>query len=388
MKHKHSLHVIYIITKLELGGAQKVCLALFDGIKKANIRSTLISGSEGLLVDQIKGSSQVYLFDLFKREVSGSTIIKEIRCLLSLTKKLKALKKELPHAVVHTHSTKAGIIGRWAAWCAGIKIRIHTVHGFAFHSHQGWLTWLSIYMAEYITSFITSHFICVSSADVKTGIKLFPHFGHRHSIIRASVDQPLSLLEKSISQSQISTKTSFFIFGTIACFKPQKNLLDLLNAFYKVKQIVQNAQLEIIGDGIERLAIEQWIIEHKLSDSVILHGWQNNVFKIMEHWQVFVLSSLWEGLPCAIIEARLMKLPVISYDTGGIKDIISHQDNGLLCRQKDWHMLAHLMIEVTKNPLLYSALKTYNDDLHDFNHTQMVHEHIVLYQKFITPYTQ
>ena len=101
---------------------------------------------------------------------------------------MKKLKKQHPHLIVHTHSTKAGIIGRWAAFFAGIKKRIHTIHGYGFHAHQNKILWVSIYLIEFITSLITTHYVCVSSEDVKTGIKLFPHFSGKHSIIRAAVD--------------------------------------------------------------------------------------------------------------------------------------------------------------------------------------------------------
>ena len=113
----------------------------------------------------------------------------ELRCLWHLIKQLRSLKKRHSTIIVHTHSTKAGIIGRWAAWCAGIKTRIHTIHGYGFHDHQPWLLWLPLYLLELITSIITTHYICVSSADVATGIKLFPYFARKYSVIRAAVDQ-------------------------------------------------------------------------------------------------------------------------------------------------------------------------------------------------------
>ena len=189
MKQKNYIHVVYIITKLELGGAQKVCLELFNGLQNAQISSHLISGAQGTLVDTVKQNEQVILLDNFKREFSLTTILHELRCLWNLIIQLRSLKKVHPTIIVHTHSTKAGIIGRWAAWCAGIKTRIHTIHGYGFHDHQSWLLWIPLYLLELITSIITTHYICVSSADVTTGTQLFPFFARKHSLIRAAVDQ-------------------------------------------------------------------------------------------------------------------------------------------------------------------------------------------------------
>jgi glycosyltransferase involved in cell wall biosynthesis len=388
MKQKDYIHVVYIITKLELGGAQKVCLELFKGLQNANISSHLISGAQGTLVDTVKHNEQVILLDTFKREFSFSAIVHELQCLWDLIIQLRSLKKAHPTIFVHTHSTKAGIIGRWAAWCAGIKTRIHTIHGYGFHNHQSWLLWIPLYVLELITSIITTHYICVSSADVTTGTQLFPFFARKHSLIRAAVDQqqfyiPARRTSMDVdivdeSPMRTSSKTTF-TFGTISCFKPQKNLFDLLNAFALVHQHNPHTRLEIIGDGTQRPAIEQWIKDHNLTQVIILHGWQAHVAPIMLTWNAFTLSSLWEGLPCAIIEARLLKLPVISYDTGGIKDIILHEKNGLLYTQKDWRALGHGMLAITHDKTLYTKLQKHADDLSAFKTTHMLNMHIELY---------
>lgn len=379
MKHSHDIHVVYIITKLELGGAQKVCLSLFEGMQSNNAHATLISSPDGILTDKVKNNPNVILLNNLQREVSLRGIAQEIRCFFTLIRELKKLKKKHPHLIVHTHSTKAGIWGRWGALFAGVKKRIHTVHGYAFHPHQSWIVWSIIYLCELLTSTITTHFICVSSEDVKIGIKLFPRFGKKHSIIRAAVDTQ-AFFPAQVSE-EFPAHDEPFIFGTVACFKPQKNLFDLLHAFEVVHSQNPKTHLEIIGDGILRPAIEQWISEHNLQENITLHGWQNNVAQIMKHWHAFALSSLWEGLPCAIIEARLLKLPVLSYNTGGIHDVILHGENGLLFAQKDWQALALGMLELSRSDALYMKLKMYPDELNDFDSPQMVKEHLKLYKR-------
>lgn len=381
MKHDKTIHVIYIITKLELGGAQKVCLALMNGLDDGIFSTSLISGSDGYLRSSIEHQKNVHLLTDFTREVSVLRIFNEIRLFIRLIQTLRSIKKNHPRVVVHTHSTKAGIIGRWAAWCAGIKTRFHTIHGYGFHEQHGWLAWTSIYLAELITSLITTHFICVSSADAKTGISLFPVFHKKHSIIRAAIDfkefytPAYSLAPRSIDQT--------FIYGSIACFKPQKNLFDLLKAFAIVHHHNPKSRLEIIGDGIQRPYLEEWIRSHKLSSVITLHGWKASVAPLMKQWDAFVLSSLWEGLPCALIEARLLHLPVISYDTGGIKDVITHGKNGLLCEKKDVISLAHNMLSVSNNQTLYQTLRSHKDNLMDFDYTNMIQEHKNLYKKTV-----
>ncbi len=374
----HQQHIVYIITKLELGGAQKVCLSLFEQLPHAGISTSLISGKKGPLVERVQQSSHAILLHSFTREISAFAISRELRCFFDLVKQLRELKKNNPDIIVHTHSTKAGLIGRWAAWYAGIKIRVHTVHGYAFHDHQNIVVWCAIYFLELITSLITTHFVCVSSHDVQTGIRLFPRFEKKYSIIRAAVEK-----EHFFTPALSIKSDRNFIFGTIACFKPQKNLFDLLRAFELVYHHDQRARLEIIGDGTLRANIESWIHIHALGHVIKLHGWQHAVAPIMQTWNAFVLTSLWEGLPCAIIEARLLKLPVISYNTGGIRDVIHHELNGLLYPQGDWHGVALGMKTLMHEQALYTNLQTHTDNLHEFDTTVMINLHAELYKKLM-----
>lgn len=382
MKQAQEIHVLYIITKLELGGAQKVCLALFEGLNQAQAHALLISSAQGKLIDTIKDNSNVILLDTMQREISLKALIKELRCFFELIGHIKRLRKKYPNLIVHTHSTKAGIVGRWAAFFARIKTRIHTVHGYAFHPHQAKLVWLAIYLCELFTSFITTHYVCVSSQDVKTGIKLFPNFAKKHSIIRAAVDTQHFYIPATKATPFPSTHEPF-IFGTVACFKKQKNLLDLLQAFELVHQYNQNTRLEIIGDGILRPSIEEFIKTAGLTHAVTLHGWQDDVRPFMAQWHAFTLSSLWEGLPCAVIEARLLKLPVLSYDTGGIHDVILPGENGFLYKKGAWQSLAQGMLEITHNQGLYTSLRQYNDDFKDFDTQHMIKVHLELYKRLI-----
>jgi glycosyltransferase involved in cell wall biosynthesis len=380
MKQSQEIHVLYIITKLELGGAQKVCLSLFEGLNQAQSHALLISSAQGKLSETVKDKSNVILLNSLQREISFKAIKQEIQFFFELVSHIKKLKKQYPNLIVHTHSTKAGIVGRWASFFAGVKTRIHTVHGYAFHPHQSKLVWLAIYLCELVTSFITTHFVCVSSQDVKTGIRLFPHFAKKHSIIRAAVDTQF-FYNPAIKATPFPSSDESFIFGTIACFKKQKNLFDLLKAFELAHQYNTNTHLEIIGDGMLRPQIEEFIHTAKLNDAITLHGWQDDVRPFMAQWHAFTLSSLWEGLPCAIIEARLLKLPVLSYDTGGIHDVICSGENGFLYKKGAWQSLASGMLNLARNKDLYRSLQSYNDDFKDFDTHHMIKEHIELYKR-------
>ncbi len=368
--------VVYIITKLELGGAQKVCLSLFHQLPAQHIKTILISGNEGSLAPTVKDHQQVILLDSFKREVSFSLLFAEFKTFLQLIRQLRSLKKQHSSLIVHTHSTKAGLVGRWAAFFAGVKTRVHTIHGYAFHNHQSKLIWSAIYLLELLTSFITTHFVCVSGADVKTGKKLFPRFARKYSVIRAAVDA--NLFDTHHPQP-FPPADSPFVFGSVACHKRQKNLPDLIRAFAFVHTNNPNTRLEIIGDGVGRSSLEALIQELNITHAVTLHGWKSDVAATMKTWHAFTLSSLWEGLPCAVVEARLMKLPVLCYHTGGIYEVIRPGVNGFLYKQKDWQSLAQGMLTLSRDPQLHERLRSSADTLAEFHEDRMIEQHRNLY---------
>ena len=444
--NQNKLNILYIITKLELGGAQKVCLELCKSLQAAGHKTCLISGAEGQLVAQLSNyipkQSQIILLPSFKREVSLKNLWLELKNFNNLVLQIRQLKKTYPDLIVHAHSTKAGLLGRWAALFAGVKKRVYTIHGYGFNQYQPKLVALIIYLLELITSLITTDYVCVSELDLKTGVKLFPGFKRKAQLIRAGVDDQLFMDYGSIhpvftsrfrqgthhERRRITTSTykrtkeniyseqdvpsaycidlsckfsrcvrgecsskleersrtyRTITFGTVACFKPQKNLFDLLRAFHHLKILdpAGNYKLEIIGDGELRLAIETWIRAHNLQNYIILHGWQapENLPKIMAQWHCFTLSSLWEGLPCAIVEARCLKLPVLAYNTGGISELIFNSKNGFLYPQGDWLGLAHGMYNLSHDHVLYQKLSDYPDDLSSYSYSYMAQAHIEIY---------
>ena len=208
-----------------------------------------------------------------------------------------------------------------------------------------------------------------------------PGFKNNHSIIRASAfTRPNNTFTRPIRIFGEDERP--FIIGTTSCFKPQKNLQDLIKIFSAfVKTTTPNARLEILGDGQQREKLENLAKEQGVADLITFAGWQSDIAPWLARWDVFALTSLWEGLPCATVEARLFKLPVIAYNTGGIKDIIFNNQNGFLVAQYDKESFLACLQKCYSDCAYYNQLASHNDDLEAFKIETMVNQHIKLYKK-------
>ena len=163
--------VVHIITKLELGGAQQNTLFTVAHLDRDAYKPVLISGTEGILVEEAKQLTDVnvhFLSDLV-REIKP---LKDFRALVKIRRILKQIRSDVksPKVIVHTHSSKAGILGRWAARLAGIRLIVHSVHGFSFNDYQPSLVRAFYVLLERITARMTTAFVTVSGSDREEGL--------------------------------------------------------------------------------------------------------------------------------------------------------------------------------------------------------------------------
>ena len=372
--------VALVVTKLELGGAQKVCLSLFRDLIRSGRDAVLMSGTEGLLVEEAKSIGPTILLPALTREVGLRGLWNEVKAFFALWREFRKLRKRYSKVVVHTHSSKAGVMGRWAAWFAGCRKIVHTVHGYPFNDFQPRVVRWVFRALEYVTSFITTRYVCVSRRDEEYGKRSFPKFSS--VLIRAAV--PCENFTREASRVRADGEP--LVIGSIGCFKPQKNLLDLLRAFEMVRENLSAARrdavkLEIVGDGEMRSELERWIAEHGLSESVILSGWCDDVASKLVNWDLFAMSSLWEGLPCAVVEARLSRLPVVAYDVGGINEVITDGENGFVVESGNWLALAVRMWQLVSDDKLRERCSSWSDSFDEFSDDVMCRQHRSLYDE-------
>ncbi len=339
--------VCYIITKLELGGAQLTTMFIVAHLDRSRFRPILVVGEPGLLDDEARNLAGVgfYQVPCLVRPIRPW---QDLRALVALTRLLKTLKP----TIVHTHSSKAGILGRWAAWLAGVPIIIHTIHGYGITPTQpGWLRFLLIGL-ERLTGLITTHWIPVSEADAVQGLqwKLFRRGAF--TVIRPGVDiesfhgrpSPDSDSEKLRDECGVGPEQ--LLVGTVAPLKPQKAPLDFVAVAARVCAQVPAARFVWVGDGELRPAIEKAIRQAGLDGRVRLTGWRMDIPSVMRTLDVFLLTSHWEGLPQVLLQARACCVPVVATRVGGSAEAIVEGQHGWLCDTGDVDGLAERVIRL------------------------------------------
>lgn len=326
--------VCHIITMLELGGAQQNTLYTVSHLRREVFHPLLICGEGGPLDKEARSLADVPVYFLLslQRPIHPWRDFKAFMNLYSL------LKREKPD-IVHTHSSKAGILGRWAAFLSGVPVIIHTIHGFGFHGEQPlWKRHLYIFL-ERITSSITSMFIAVSKDNIRTGKKLNIIKERQVRLIRSGIK--LNRFKSQHTQDGFALRRSLGIpvdaplIGMVGCFKPQKSPLDFVKIASEVLKKAKDAHFIMVGDGELRVKVEQERERRLLKERLHLLGWRHDIPTIMKTLDVLVLPSLWEGLPRVIPEAMASGKPVVASSIDGAKDIIRDGETGFLALPHD-----------------------------------------------------
>lgn len=344
----HKIKVAHIITQLELGGAQRNTLYTVTHLDSQKYECYLVCGKGGILDEEARGAlgDRVLFVDSLVREINP---FRDVASIL----KVYRLCREYKFDIVHTHSSKAGIVGRWAAYFAGVKKIIHTFHGFGFNDEQKcWTRWLFIFL-EKITARITHKLIVVSRENITKGLNYRVGEEEQYLVIHSGIkveDYETGKTDVRREKESLGIQTDTLVVGMVACFKPQKAPLDFVRVAAAVKKEMPQVRFILAGDGELRPDIERLRQELHIEKELILPGWRNDLPKIISLFDVFVLTSLWEGLPRAILEAFVAKKPVVATPADGTKEVVKDNETGFLVNFHDINGFAEKIMFLLRNP--------------------------------------
>ena len=356
------IRVCHVITELALGGAQQNTLYTVAHLDRRRFDPVLLAGRGGLLDDEARASGAPVIFvDALRRNVAP---VRDAAALVALWRHFRRLRP----AIVHTHSSKAGILGRWAARLAGVPLIVHTIHGYGFHPGQSRLARGAWVMLERITGrFCTSAFIAVSRANLIEGMALGILSKQRASLIHSGIrladfEAPPACGSKSeapASKSEAPAPGEAPVtVGMVACLKPQKAPLDFVRAAAKVARLCgrDRVRFVLLGDGVLRQKVEEAIRSEGMTDLIALPGWCRDIPGAMREFDILLHTSRWEGLPRVFPEAMATGLPIVATDVDGAPEAIEDGATGYLLPTGDVEGLARRTAELVMDPGLRRAM--------------------------------
>lgn len=372
------LRVLHVITMLELGGAQRNTLDTVRGLDRQQFTVGLACGLGGELYAEGEALPETAFFPIphLVREVRPGS---DRRAFWELRTAIRAFA---PH-IVHTHSSKAGVLGRLAAFHEAVPIIVHSVHGFGFGAHQ-WLPVRTAFLAmEKLAAAKTTAFVAVSRENLETGVclGLFPR--EKATVIRSGVDL-MAFSQATGGQAvreELGIPAQAPVVLQVSCFKPQKAPERFVELAARLSPAFPQAHFLLVGDGELRGCLERLRQRWGLDTRLHLLGWRRDIPRLLAAAQVVTLTSRFEGLPRVLVEARCAGVPVVAMAVDGVVEVVQDGVNGFLIPPGDVVTMAQRVGFLLAHPQVARDMGQAGvKGLDEFSVERMVRDQEVLYR--------
>jgi glycosyltransferase involved in cell wall biosynthesis len=349
------MKVLHLITRLILGGAQENTLLTVEDQQSLHADTVWLVtgpalGPEGSLVERARRRGvNLHVLPALRREIHPA---RDLAAYLQIVNALRAFRPEL----VHTHSSKAGILGRAAAWKLGIPA-VHTIHGAPFHAYQSRFAWrlyrgLERWAARRCRKLIS---VCDAMTDqfVAAGVAPRDKFVTVYSGMEVEpfLNPPLP---RDQVRAQLGVAPGQVLVGKIARLFELKGHDDVVDAARTACQIEPRLKFLFVGDGILQAALKRRIADAGLEDRFILTGLvpPERVPELVGAMDILVHASLREGLARALVQALVAGKPVISYDIDGAREVVINDQTGILLPPRSITGLSDAMVRLAADAAL------------------------------------
>jgi glycosyltransferase involved in cell wall biosynthesis len=372
------LKVLLVITRLELGGAQRVVLHTAGHLDRESFEVALAWGPGDRLDPEAAAIDDLQRYPV-------PPLVRPVAPLSDLhaARELRRIMRSFRPDVVHTHSSKAGILGRFAAHREGVPAVVHTIHGFGFTPLQPPPMRLAFRTVEKALARWTDHFITVSESDRRRGVETRLFAADRSTVIRAGID--LAAFRAASGggavRDRLGVPRAAPLVTQVGNFKPQKAPLDFVRVAAAVAAEHPDAWFVMVGDGPLRPAAEELARSLGVADRVMFCGWWDDVPSLLDATTVAVLTSVHEGLPCSVVEALAAGVPVVATAVDGTVEVVRSGDNGYLAPVGDIAALANAVSRVIGDPAERTRLAaSARSGLDEFDRDVMVRQQEELYR--------
>lgn len=341
-----------------MSGVQKVSLDELENLDQSVYEMIVVCKSEGQFTERLRDINvRVKLIPELERKISP---IQDFRAFISL---LHFFRIEQPD-VVHTHSSKTGILGRFAAFFARVPMVIHTVHGFPFAGEKSLINKVFFGFFEFIASKFTNKIIVLNDSDAAIAKNQLHVTEGRLVILPNGVDINCyapgdSHIRNNIRKAVFGIESDqHLIIAMIGRLWEQKNPQCFVRAAISVLKKRVNASFYLIGDGEARGELEDMILRSEFSDRIRILGWRSDIPDLLKALDVMVLPSRWEGMPLAILEAMSSSVPVVVSDIPGNHHLVRDGIEGMLFPVDDSEALSLSLVKLIENPALRLNIST------------------------------
>ena len=350
--------ILYLITKSSWGGAQQYVFDLATHIDQNHYEPVVAVGGTGELYERLREAGlHTLTIKGLGRDVS---FFKDLWATINIA---RIIFKEHPD-VLHINSSKVGILGAIIGRLTRVPNVIFTAHGWAFNEERPvWQKYI-IKFLQWLTVALTHTTIVVSNgtkADMNWPLiqkkMQVVHLGRTVRELK-SRDEARGTLATKVQDNTISLyeHTDDFWIGSIAELHPTKCLNVAIDALALLVKKYPNLRYIIIHDGEERAQLKQQVKRLSLEQNVFFTGTLPNAGRLLKAFDLFVLPSRSEAFGYVLIEAGQAGIPVVATDVGGIPDIISHEETGLLVSPEDPEALAETMEKMLQDKALRTKL--------------------------------
>lgn len=346
------LAICHVITRMNIGGAEENTLLTCMGLIEKGHDVTLITGPstgpEGnLLADSDTTGLKVIEIPELVREISPKNDRKAY-------KKLLEIFSENHFDVIHTHASKAGILGRLAAWKANVPFVTHTVHGLPFHDFQPWYKNYPFMFAEYIAAKRCHKIFTVAQSMIDQCVEAHIAPREKYKVVYSGMDLEsfMTALPDHDFREKLGIPVGVPVIGMIARMFPQKGYEDFLQIAPDILDAFPDARFLLVGDGDMRPAIEAKLSQLGIMDHCIFTGMvhPSEVCNYLPYMTLLLHLSYHEGLPRTAVQALAAKVPVVAYPVDGTPEVVVNGQNGYLVPTKNARMASEKAIMLIRKP--------------------------------------
>jgi len=386
MLENKKIRALHIITRLDKGGSAQNTLLTVSRLNKEKFDVTLISG----YTDNPDGEIAAFIDEKKIDHIFISQLVRQINLLKDVMAfwRIYEFIKKGKFDIVHTHSSKAGMLGRWAAKLAGVKIIIHTPHGHIFYGYFRWFKTKVFICLEKITSLITDRIVTLTQRGKEEHIKYRIAKPGKFIPIYSGIEMEKFTncrVNTAKERQRWNIPLSAPVIGTVTRLEPIKGSQYFISSLSDVVKIFPDLTAIIIGDGSRRKELEDDVKKLGLSENVIFMGLHKDIRPILSTFDIFVLPSLNEGMGRCLLEAQALGVPVVATKVGGVPDIVRNNVTGILVPPRNSQALSEAVIKLLKDKPLRKNMSKQGKKWVDkkFSVEVMVEKLSDLYQELI-----